>query len=99
VIITAADVSACKPDPACYQLALQRLNEERRAARELPLLAHECVVIEDSPPGIVSGRTAGMRTIGVTNTVSESLLRAAGADIVTSSLADWSVDSVRHLFS
>ncbi|MEA2205094.1 MAG: beta-phosphoglucomutase [Blastocatellia bacterium] len=99
VIITAADVSACKPDPACYQLALQRLNEKRCAARELPLLPHECVVVEDSPPGIVSGRTAGMRTIGVTNTVSEAALRAAAADIVTASLADWSVDSVRHLFS
>jgi beta-phosphoglucomutase-like phosphatase (HAD superfamily) len=99
VIISAEDVSACKPDPACYQLALERLNERRRERRELPLLAGECVVIEDSPPGIRAGRAAGMRTIGVTNTVPEAPLRAAGADIVTPNLADWSVDAVRHLFS
>jgi HAD superfamily hydrolase (TIGR01509 family) len=98
VIISAEDVSACKPDPACYQLALERLNEKRRERRELPLLPHECLVIEDSPPGIAAGRAAGMRTIGVTNTVSEAELRAAGADIVTASLADWSVDAVHHLF-
>ena len=99
VFISAEDVSACKPDPACYRLALERLNERRRERRELPLLPHECVVIEDSPPGIASGRAAGMRTIGVTNTVSDAPLRAAGADIVTANLADWSVAAVRHLFS
>jgi len=99
VIISAEDVSACKPDPACYRLALERLNEQRRERRELPLLARECLVIEDSPPGIAAGRAAGMRTIGVTNTVAEAPLRAAGADIVTPNLADWSVDAVRHLFA
>ena len=30
-----------------------------------------------------------MHTLGVTNTVDESALRAAGADVVTHSLADW----------
>jgi beta-phosphoglucomutase-like phosphatase (HAD superfamily) len=62
------------------------------------LLASECLVIEDSPPGIQSGRGAGMRTLGVTNTVTESELRAAGAEVVTASLADWTVDAVHHLY-
>ncbi|HVQ37994.1 MAG TPA: hypothetical protein VMS31_10705, partial [Pyrinomonadaceae bacterium] len=66
--------------------------------RQLPLLAGECLVIEDSPPGIQAGAGAGMRTLGVTNTVAESDLRAAGAEVVTASLADWTVGSVRHLF-
>ena len=39
-----------------------------------------------------------MRTLGVTNTVAEPLLRAAGADVVTASLADWNTDSVKHVF-
>ena len=39
-----------------------------------------------------------MRTLGVTNTVDESALRAAGADVVTHSLADWNVDAVRLVF-
>jgi beta-phosphoglucomutase-like phosphatase (HAD superfamily) len=69
------------------------------AERRLPLLANECLVIEDAPPGIRSGKAAGMRTLGVTNTVSETELRAAGADVVTHSLADWTMDAVHHVFS
>jgi beta-phosphoglucomutase-like phosphatase (HAD superfamily) len=57
------------------------------------------LVVEDSPPGIESGKQAGMRTLGVTNTVDEVALRAAGADVVTASLADWNVDAVRHVFN
>ena len=98
VIVSAEDVHVCKPAPDCYQLALEKLNEKRQAAREQTLLASECLVIEDSPPGIESGRQAGMRTLGITNTVSEEQLRAAGAEVVTASLADWTVDAVHHVF-
>ncbi|MGH9967557.1 MAG: HAD family hydrolase [Pyrinomonadaceae bacterium] len=98
VIVSASDVKVCKPAPDCYVRALEKLNEKRRETRLLPLLPEECLVIEDSPPGIQSGLSAGMRTLGVTNTVTEAELRAAGAEVVTSSLADWNVDAVRHLF-
>jgi len=98
VVVSTEDVNACKPDPCCYERAFERLNEQRRAARRLPLLPGECLVIEDSPPGIQSGRAAGMRTLGVTNTVTEKKLRAAGADVVTASLADWTMDAVHHVF-
>ena len=98
VIVTTEDASACKPDPDCYLAGLRKLNEKRQHERKLPLLANECLAIEDSPPGIQSARAAGMRTLGVTNTVSGSDLRAAGADVVTASLADWTVDSVKLLF-
>lgn len=87
-----------KPAPDCYLRGLDLLNAQRRTDRQLPLLARECLVIEDAPPGIAAGRAAGMRTIGVTNTVSESDLRAAGADVVTASLADWNVDAVHYRF-
>jgi beta-phosphoglucomutase len=99
VIVTTENVSACKPSPECYECAFEMLNEKRRARRRLPLLPHECLVIEDSPPGIKSGRAAAMRTLGITNTVSEQELRAAGAEIVTHSLADWTVDAVYHVYS
>ncbi len=98
VVVSAEDVSACKPDPCCYQRALESLNSKRRTERRLPLLAEECLVIEDAPPGIQAARAAGMRTIGVSNTVSESALRSAGAEVVTANLADWGVDAVHHLF-
>lgn len=97
-IVSAEDARACKPDPHCYLTALELLNRKRLAQRRLPLLAGECLVIEDAPPGISSGRSAGMRTLGVTNTVKEVELRAAGADVVTASLADWTTDAVHHVF-
>lgn len=98
VMVTADDVKVCKPAPDCYRVALEKLNEKRREQRLLPLLPKECLVVEDSPPGIQSGKGAGMKTLGITNTVSEEALRAAGADVVTPSLFDWNVDAVHHVF-
>lgn len=98
IVVTADDVSVCKPAPDCYLAGLSKLNELRQRERVLPLLASECLGIEDSPPGIQSARAAGMRTLGVTNTVSDEALRAAGADVVTKSLADWTVDTVKRVF-
>jgi phosphoglycolate phosphatase/beta-phosphoglucomutase len=98
IIVTAEDASVCKPAPDCYLAGLMKLNELRQHERELPLLASECLAIEDSPPGIQSARAAGMRTLGVTNTVSEEALRAVGAEVVTKSLADWTVDAVKLVF-
>ncbi len=98
VVASAEDVNICKPAPDCYLAGFEKLNDKRRADRQLPLLPSECLVIEDAPPGIQSGTSAGMRTLGVTNTVAEKELRAAGAEVVTPSLADWTVDAVHHLF-
>ncbi len=99
VIVSAENVNVCKPAPDCYRIALEELNTRRGEARLLPLLPRECLVIEDSPPGIESGRQAGMRTFGITNTVSAEALRAGGAEVVAPSLADWTVDAVHHVFS
>ena len=98
VFVTANAGLKHKPAPDCYQRALEFLNQQRRGERELPVLSHECLVIEDSPPGIEAALAAGMRTIGVTNTVSATELRKAQADIVTRNLADWNIDAVHHLF-
>jgi beta-phosphoglucomutase len=98
VIVSAQDAPRYKPDPCCYERAFALRNEQRRAARQLPLLAQECLAIEDAPPGIQAARAAGMRTLGVTNTVPERALREAGADVVTRSLADWTTDAIHHVF-
>jgi sugar-phosphatase len=55
VAITADDVTASKPDPEGFLLAARRLDVDPA----------DCVVFEDSHAGIVAGRTAGMRVIGV----------------------------------
>lgn len=98
VIVTSADVNVCKPAPDCYQIALQKLNDKRSANDEAALNASDCLGIEDSPPGIESSRTAGMHTLGITNTVTAEQLRAAGAEVVSASLADWTTDTVRYVF-
>jgi phosphoglycolate phosphatase/beta-phosphoglucomutase len=98
VVVTAEDASVCKPAPDCYLAGLTKLNEKRQHERKLPLLASECLAIEDSPPGIESARVAGMRTLGITNTVAAEALRAAGAEVVTASLADWTTDAVKLLY-
>ncbi|MEK6337688.1 MAG: HAD family phosphatase [Acidobacteriota bacterium] len=98
VFVTAEPGLKHKPAPDCYLRALELLNQQRRAERKLPVLARECVVIEDAPPGIQSARTAGMHTIGVTSTVSANELRRAQAEVVTPRLSDWNADAIRHLF-
>ena len=98
VIVTAEPGLNHKPAPDCYLRALELLNSKRRTDRDLPLVANECLVIEDAPPGVESARAAGMRTLAVTNTVAEPVLRAAGADVVTGSLGDWNTDAVKHVF-
>ena len=99
IVVTAEDASACKPSPDCYLRGLTKLNDQRQHERKLPLLPRECLAIEDSPPGIESARVAGMRTLGVTNTVSAGALRDAGADVVTASLADWNPDAVKLVYN
>jgi HAD superfamily hydrolase (TIGR01509 family) len=98
IIVSAEDVDVCKPAPDCYLKGLEKLNEHQSKAGKPAFQAHECLAIEDSPPGIASARAAGMRTLGVTNTVTADKLRAAGAEIVSKDLADWTVETVELVF-
>jgi sugar-phosphatase len=58
VVVTADDVAAGKPAPDCYL----------QAAALLDVAPFDCIVVEDSPPGIEAARTAGMRVIALTTT-------------------------------
>jgi len=98
VVVSAEDSSAHKPAPDCYVCGLTKLNQKRQVERLSPLAASECLAIEDAPAGIESARAAGMRTLAVTNTVTEQELRAAGAEVVTRSLSDWTPDAVRLVY-
>ena len=68
--ITATDIVHGKPDPEPYSKAAQLLN----------LPANGCLVIEDVPAGIRSGKDAGARVIGLTTTISSEALAQAGSD-------------------
>lgn len=97
-IISAEDIARCKPNPECYHKGFSLLDAARIRAGSNPMVHADCLVIEDSPPGIRAGKQAGLMTLGITNTVSAAELRAAGADAVSKSLNDWMPDSMRRVF-
>ncbi|MCS6770486.1 MAG: HAD family phosphatase [Kiritimatiellae bacterium] len=78
-VVTADDVSASKPDPACYRLAVRRLSEARNIELEPP----DCLAIEDTPTGIAAAKAARLRVLAVTNTHEAKELGAADAILNT----------------
>ena len=97
-IVSAADVSKCKPDPECFRIGFRNIDGVRTSRGHLPMTHSECLVIEDSPPGVAAARLADLPALGVTNTVSADQLRAAGAGAVASDLRDWMPESIRLVF-
>jgi sugar-phosphatase len=75
VVVTADDVTVGKPHPGPYLLAAARLGVD--PAR--------CLVVEDAPAGLASGRAAGCATLALTTTYATADL---DADAVVASLAD-----------
>jgi HAD superfamily hydrolase (TIGR01509 family) len=71
VIVAGDEVTNGKPAPDMFLLA----------ARRLGVAPEDCVVIEDSPPGVQAGMAAGMVTIGVVR-VPGTEASLAGADLV-----------------
>jgi pseudouridine-5'-monophosphatase len=54
-----------KPAPDIYLLALSTLNKTLEAQGQPPLEPEECLVFEDSVPGVEAGRRAGMQAVWV----------------------------------
>jgi len=77
-MITSNDITHGKPHPDPYL----------RGAAVLGVAATDCIVLEDVPAGIRSGKAAGASVIAFTTTVMESVLREAGANWVLKNCAD-----------
>ena len=82
--VTAEDVPASKPDPACYRLCIARLAARFPTRGIAPAT---CVAIEDTDDGIVSARGAGLPVVAVATNLPADWLRAAGAAAVVDRLA------------
>jgi beta-phosphoglucomutase-like phosphatase (HAD superfamily) len=65
----------------------------------LPMTHGECLVIEDSPPGVEAARAAILPALGVANTVDAASLRAAGASAIATDLRDWMPESIRLVYA
>ncbi|HMS42381.1 MAG TPA: HAD family phosphatase [Pyrinomonadaceae bacterium] len=98
-IVSAEDVSAPKPNPECYRIGFRLVDAAHTAHKHLPITHDECLVIEDSPPGILAAKAADLKTLAVTNTVSEAEMREVGADAVAKNLDDWMPESLRRVFA
>jgi beta-phosphoglucomutase len=90
-ITSAEDVRQGKPDPEGYLHALAGLNRTSRPGQP-PLSAGDCLVIEDSIPGIRAGQAAGMKVLAVANTHSRQELNEA--DHLVSSLEGLDLDAL-----
>jgi sugar-phosphatase len=71
-IVTSNDIKRGKPDPEPYL----------KGAQALSFAPTDCIVIEDAPAGIRSGKTSGARVVALQTTERDELLRAAGADFI-----------------
>lgn len=82
-LVTASNIKRGKPDPEPYL----------RGAQSLGLAAADCVVIEDAPAGIRSGKAAGSRVIALQTTADDAALRQSGADWIVDNCSAISVAS------
>src|SRR5207253_4955264 len=78
------DVRRGKPDPEIFLLA----------AGQLGIPAASCLVIEDAPAGIEAAKAGGMAALGVARLQDAALLRAAGADLVVTSLDQVDIETL-----
>ncbi|MBI2410401.1 MAG: HAD family phosphatase [Candidatus Kerfeldbacteria bacterium] len=76
VIVSCEDITQSKPNPEGYLIA----------ADELQLSPKNCLVLEDAETGVIAGKKAGMRVIGVKNKGDQNL-----------SFADITVDELQEL--
>ncbi len=89
VTVTADDVTASKPDPESYALALRRLMT---AYPDRRFSASSCLAIEDTPAGIASATGAGLCVLAVTNSYKADHL--TGATKIVDSLESMTLQSL-----
>jgi mannitol-1-/sugar-/sorbitol-6-phosphatase len=72
-LVTSSDIKNGKPHPEPYL----------KGAAVLGFPIQDCVVFEDVPAGIRSGKAAGARVVAFRTTAGDAELKAAGADWIT----------------
>src|SRR5262249_31466207 len=76
-LVTSNDITRGKPDPEPYL----------KGAAALRVAAVDCIVVEDAPAGIRSGKAAGASVLALQTTDVDSELTAAGAKWITKDLS------------
>jgi HAD superfamily hydrolase (TIGR01509 family) len=95
VIVPGDEIQSSKPDPEGYLLAVEQLNQQKP---ELRLQPNECLVLEDSFPGIEAAKRAGMQVVGVANTYPFHMMQRQ-ANWAVDYLTEVELDRIRHRFA
>jgi HAD superfamily hydrolase (TIGR01509 family) len=95
VLATADDCQRSKPDPEVFLKALGRF-QQLSAFRQAPLVAAECLAIEDAPLGVVAAHAAGMRCLALAHSRPREELRHA--DWVSHEFDDVSFEKIVAAF-
>ena len=82
-IVTKEYVERVKPDPALYEVAVQKLGVQPQDA----------LALEDSPNGLRAAKLAGLRTLAVRSDLTRDLA-LEDADLIVDSLADLPLQEV-----
>ncbi|MGA7077906.1 MAG: HAD family hydrolase [Terriglobales bacterium] len=85
-MVTSSDVKIGKPDPEPYL----------KAAAKLGFAAQDCIVVEDAPAGVRSGKAAGGRVIAFLTTMLRRDLEDAGADWIVQNCTDIATSNSNH---
>jgi sugar-phosphatase len=72
LLVTGSDVAQGKPHPEPFL----------KGAALVGFAPEQCIVVEDTPAGILAGKAAGARVLAFRTTMPDSELRAAGPDWV-----------------
>jgi HAD superfamily hydrolase (TIGR01509 family) len=85
VIVAGDDIKASKPQPDGYLLAVERFN---RLDFNLQLQPTNCLAIEDTFPGILAAKRAGMQVVGIAHTYPFHFMQRQ---------ANWAIDDFSEL--
>ncbi|WP_373533982.1 HAD family hydrolase [Microcoleus sp.] len=95
LIVAGDDLTASKPEPDCYLLAVELLNQKYPGLNLQPI---ECLALEDTFAGIESAKKAGMQVAGVTHTYPFHMIQRQ-ANWTVDYFADLELDRVAQLCS
>ena len=84
-IVCSQDIQDGKPAPQIFEVAAQKLGQS----------ADQCIVFEDSPPGVEAAKKAGMRIVALTTSLSPDELKAA--NLVINNYEDVNVDKLKKV--
>lgn len=87
-VVTGDEVTLGKPNPEIFH----------KAAQQMHVHPAETIVFEDSVSGVQGARAAGMKCIGIAETLTAPVLLQAGADHVLPNFSDVSWIKIQKLF-